>query len=518
MPYTQYSLDTATDTFSRSEVYFKRNMYSSDIRNIYYSNINKLNSYDLSDSSDILSYENDILSYENVKSFYSLYKDNFPVSYSLIITKNFQTSLQSFFDYKSTLDNPFELSLPNPIAVRYVSLDGTHFIERPPFQIEVDFSVNYSKTKSMPPVKIWIPWTLFVLNPSTPQDSYIYFSHKSLSSMEDVYLNCPLPNIYNDSRICYSNSLYHLDYTSTDVRYLYSTLFNEYMSGGWNLDLPSSLEYIFRQIAYHQFSYTNDNIEERFKNIPTIRKFFYPDLDKIKSSYSGRLTSSYINKYFKESNYIHRVNNITSNRLTFFKYFFLVMSSFTLEETLQFYHEIFNHFVEKPNSISSFSEIVKRNSFTSTSQAKYYSQKMSNDFCSFISRTSLSDTSSVVYDVLEVPFIVNTPSSDHFHPNRNYLIESLLNQYHDLIDKCIESQNQNLSYKNYIDISFDSSNKPIFTLKFYPSFYKTFESYYYSLFPSYFSDGTFYTTTVRQLLDSHNDFSISLEGSYSYVD
>ena len=51
-----------------------------------------------------------------------------------------------------------------PMAVRYISEKNTYVIERPPFQLEVDFRMGgaHSGHPKMPPVKIWIPWTVMI--------------------------------------------------------------------------------------------------------------------------------------------------------------------------------------------------------------------------------------------------------------------------------------------------------------------------------------------------------------------
>jgi hypothetical protein len=76
-----------------------------------------------------------------------------------------------------------------PIATRYIDSYGTYYIERPPFQANVDYKMGgaHSRTKrKLTNTMVWIPWTIFVFNPKT-QKSAMYFSHKSLTNMDDVY-------------------------------------------------------------------------------------------------------------------------------------------------------------------------------------------------------------------------------------------------------------------------------------------------------------------------------------------
>jgi hypothetical protein len=65
-----------------------------------------------------------------------------------------------------------------PLAVRYSSPDGkTHIIERPPFEIEVDFSTATSyrprtTPKYLQSVKMWIPWTVSVISTEYQSGSF----------------------------------------------------------------------------------------------------------------------------------------------------------------------------------------------------------------------------------------------------------------------------------------------------------------------------------------------------------
>jgi hypothetical protein len=115
-----------------------------------------------------------------------------------------------------------------PIATRYIDTNGTYYIERPPFQTEVDYKIGgaSSRTKrKLTNIKIWIPWTLFVINPKT-QKTAMYFSHKSLTNMEDVYFATYLPNTYQDGSICYSHSISSMpeynEFSSLSVSQLYA--------------------------------------------------------------------------------------------------------------------------------------------------------------------------------------------------------------------------------------------------------------------------------------------------------
>lgn len=222
-----------------------------------------------------------------------------------------------------------------PIAVRYIDDKNNYYIERPPFQVTVDLSISRSRRsnrKTTLPYKVWIPWTITIFNPNSFNDVRIFFSDKSLTSFDDLYIHCLLPNTYNDSRICFGNSLSDIPLEGTnskDIRYLYSLIFNEYMNGGWNLDLAPNIH------NYNYFLIKNkDNISE----FPMIAKFMNPDKDLIKKLYPKMTTLQ-----------IERIDSdmMSSSYVNIFRYFFTQLSTFSLEETLAFYSELSQYTGEK---------------------------------------------------------------------------------------------------------------------------------------------------------------------------
>ena len=137
---------------------------------------------------------------------------------------------------------------PYPVAVRYVSEDGTYFIERPPFQVSVNFKESYTSSKSKSIVldnqniRIWIPWTITTVNMNSlnrNNDIKIFFSDTQLIDNDTKYHICVLPNTYANSNICFANSLHGIreDIDNLSLNEYYSSVFNEYMSGGWNTEI-----------------------------------------------------------------------------------------------------------------------------------------------------------------------------------------------------------------------------------------------------------------------------------------
>ena len=71
------------------------------------------------------------------------YKDitdlsNFHQLGKIVLQKNFETSFRNVVKFNNSLSHPKDPQHLYPIAVRYISSDGVYYIERPPFQIEVD--------------------------------------------------------------------------------------------------------------------------------------------------------------------------------------------------------------------------------------------------------------------------------------------------------------------------------------------------------------------------------------------
>ena len=138
-----------------------------------------------------------------------------------------------------------------PLAVRYSSPDGTmHVIERPPFEIEIDFSTSTSYRprncpKFLKSVKIWIPWTVSVISTSYQSNSFsnsfsfhLYFNDQPLQSFDDKLVPCYLPNSSGGNICMGQDSLIasQLIENGSSITEVYNHIFNSYF-GGWNCDL-----------------------------------------------------------------------------------------------------------------------------------------------------------------------------------------------------------------------------------------------------------------------------------------
>ena len=142
-----------------------------------------------------------------------------------------------------------------PLAVRYSSPDGkTHVIERPPFEIEIDFSASTSyrprtSPKFLQSAKIWIPWTVSVISCnqsgsfSSSFSFHLYFNDGPLKSFDDKLVACYLPNSSSGSICMGQDSLItsQLIQNGSSITEIYNHTFNSYF-GGWNCDLSPHMQ------------------------------------------------------------------------------------------------------------------------------------------------------------------------------------------------------------------------------------------------------------------------------------
>jgi hypothetical protein len=243
-------------------------------------------------------------------------------------SRSFLSSLKSTYSYNSNVavipqdkfedlvnngailnskDAPSSLNSagPYPIAVRYLTPNYA-VIERPPFQIKVDYSPSKSglKRRSIKPVTIWIPWTVLIAD-LTPGNffagSRLYFNDKPLETLDDVIAFPYTSNIFGDGRICMGRSSYALnEVDQNNYTALYHAFINEYFSGGWNSDTDSG--------TYHRMlNASPDKI---------------PNLSYVTEEFLSKMKSNKIS-FYKSSSYAFSTANL-----------YYSFSLLNLEETL----------------------------------------------------------------------------------------------------------------------------------------------------------------------------------------
>ena len=341
---------------------------------IYFSNIDDKPDYEASRALlNLESLSSD--SYYSVED-YNTYLSTFhhstlPPYFTVEFTCNYSLSISSLNShYFKTLSSVYSpINQLYPIAVRYISSDGLYYIERPPFQVDVDYKIARASSNTkrrFNSAKIWIPWTIFVFNPSNPNYFHYYFADKALSSFEDEYIVPYLPNTYPEGAICFSNSLQTLPFDHTtssfDVKALYSLAINEFFAGGWNSDLGHPHRQLIDTFVY---SHNSSEVSEKYKNLyPDLYAFLYPTEDQllplIKSSKVIR-TSFELSQRYSTSifNYLHEPN---------YHYVFLyLLSQLNLQQTLSLISQIINYRRDRSNHNNSltFSDIIDKTSASS---------------------------------------------------------------------------------------------------------------------------------------------------------
>jgi hypothetical protein len=352
---------------------------------------------------------------------------NFDQLGKIVLHKNFETSFSNVVKFNNFLSRPKDPQHLYPIAVRYISSDGIYYIERPPFQVEVDSNFSRKSSTSFPPLKIWIPWTILVFNPKDPTTYYFYFSHKSLSSMKDMYFPSFLPNIYDDGRICMGSSASRIP-TDIDsiknIKLIYSNIINEYMSGGWNTDL-SPKHNLYLSVNLSKLT------EDKY---PTLYAFNNPTFQYLKTHYP-KMRDSTIAKLINQETHSRYRNQYFHS----FKYYFFMMNTFDLQTTLNFYSEL-SDYVASSNyhyHHKSFESIVEKIDNGYSIHNPYTTM---NNITSSLSRYLLSQNSSedlLTSEKKNIYFIYPFSQNLSNNPSDNNFIDKEI--FHQLISKSLSS-------------------------------------------------------------------------------
>lgn len=274
---------------------------------------------------------------------------------SLRYSVPFENLVSNYKRLRSNVTNFNNTQNPLPIAVRYVTENDTYFVERFPFQKTVDLSNTLRKQflSKEDEIKIWIPWTLTSVSAIHPSNIRILYSNQSLSQETDRYVGGLFPNSYYRGDICFGQSThmypelfgsYDASSTVNDVKTIYTTLFNEYFDAGWNADLTANI--------YHNLkSYTI------LKNTyPMLHRFVFPDKDIVEEKLG------HVNK--RKTKILQSLAARSHTPLQQHMYTLMMLSTFSLEETLQFYKEYIDLLVNKKSDhVINFSNLIKDSSY-----------------------------------------------------------------------------------------------------------------------------------------------------------
>lgn len=287
-----------------------------------------------------------------------------PIINQIHLTQETTIPTKSFYNAKNTNNLDSFKDFVYPMAVRYISKNNTYVIERPPFQLDVDFRMGgaHSGASKMQPLKIWIPWTVMVLNATEFANGdftslRLYLNDAPLNSMEEILVPPFYPNSYYDGKICFSASLSDFnnvldkdEFLNGNIGYIYNYVFNNYMMGGWNCDLTNFLSV---------FSNYFNNCKEELGPISSL--FFKPFSDplffqKIKDSISSETYRVCKKELLDPYAFVSSVNSKRS-----FRYYvrnFVIFSVFTLEQKLLFISEMKNFYNNYNNSYSPSKSLI----------------------------------------------------------------------------------------------------------------------------------------------------------------
>lgn len=272
--------------------------------------------------------------------------------YQYSMAKSVSINTNDFYRIKTERSSEAYKNFVYPMAVRYISKNGTYVVERPPFQLEVDYRIGsaHSGNPKIPSIKIWVPWTLMVFSANAFANGNftnagLYFNSGPLESMDQKLVTCFYPNTYSNSKICFSNSLSDFgsvldttEFEKGNIGYIYNYIFNNYMMGGWNADLEQNLNrYNVPQVDLDKY--------------PTIKLFHFPTSDpefykKIVNVFPKEFFRK-LKRYYQEDFYLFQ-GRISREKI--FARNFGVFAAFTLEQKINFIKELQQFSEEKKKS------------------------------------------------------------------------------------------------------------------------------------------------------------------------
>lgn len=339
--------------------------------------------------------------------------DSLLLQYRIVEFDFLKESLKIFNDL-----TPADTSSLLPLAVRYASPDNNlYVIERPPFEIDLDFSTgkSYEHRKSpkyLKQVKSWIPWTVCVITLGKHShfgSNYsfsIYFNDKPLTSFDETLIPCFLPNSSNAS-ICMGADSSHVSNmirNNQPIVDIYNYLFNSYFSG-WNCDLHNTL-------PCSEFFY-NNNIIQRITETKKGPKSY----DALQW---GRSTSK------------------TYNQMLY------LLSHLSLEEFLDYISYCKKKYESTPNArfVRNLTNIIE--SLTPTSRNPDYSHHKNPAYLLDHLSTKFDDQSSSMTIVRVTVSDSSSEDLEHYFSNP-YLIAKMYQEYYELKDQNYFENNQSFS-------------------------------------------------------------------------
>lgn len=385
---------------------------------------------DVSNYSHYFNNSENLLKYQ--ESFDSSYTDTPPVLFKADYSYSRTLSIHSLNSlYKSTYKQSFPTSF-YPIATRYVTESGDYVIERPPFQIDLDYKIGRASSNTkrrLDNCKIWIPWTIFIFNPNSPTTFRYFFSSSSLTDFNHKYLAPYIPNTYASGDICFSNSLNYLPQDSlpdpSDISHFYAVVFNDFFSGGWNSDLANPWYTIISRLMQHHKDAAK-SASLFISRFPLLSRIIHPSEELILQAFSkSKKIKDIYNHYYlpnKDNHFASPFYHLDQTALH--HYLLTILSTFDLPDILALIDEVAGAFpdsqVSNPgyheSSYFTFSSIIsgyKKSSIDLTTSIKKAIDKAStfeSENSSFYSYNQFS-TNILVINHPNLPHIISPRSS-----------------------------------------------------------------------------------------------------------
>lgn len=375
------------------------------------------------------------------------HRDNFKLS-SNLGTYTFDDIENNFFS-KSKYSGPF------PLAVRAIS-SYMYLIERPPFQIKIDYSPTYSSRLRRPikPVTIWIPWTVCIIDTNNYQNTRLFFNDGPLQSLDEELIYPWTSNVFKDGKLCMGKSS---DYAfngakEMDLQTWYSNFMNEYFFGGWNQDISNYGTHVYHFVSPELFPYVYSS----------------DSISKLDSSIVKKIQSSKM-RFYSDKYWSFRQSNIYYN-----------FSLLSLDQTLQFAKDLKEKYNDSKIKLSSFINQCNKDYLSLSHLESKTSFNIKGKFPMMVD-VCFDNTTSIYREENRPPYQFNNLYSnfrnsfiDKYFPNLNYeklvlfqtcfqncfnhiseqnVYNVLVNEMEKIVDASVLNLNQGLFHTQY-DISY----------------------------------------------------------------
>jgi hypothetical protein len=383
------------------------------------------------------------LSYLNSASVF----DSYHMTYSVSLTNLYDF----YFQKASSIYHKRDFSLL-PLAVRYYNfIDDIYVIERPPFEIEVDYSSasSYRSRKNLSylrDTKMWVPWTLSIIKLDKKNGNYsfnLYFNDGPINSFDEAVIPSYLPNCNSHANVCMgedskyiSEKIMSKNFNLTDI---YNEMFNQYFIG-WNKDLQPRF-----YITDYYISLLKNKISQ-YKNCPKSLKldnhYTRFHLPYNNSQYLAAILYSFSKMNFQET--MQYVSSAKDSLLKDAARY----SSYTPAHSLKDHINSFLNSYNRDRQNTDFNDYYYHNNFLFEITSTEFTLHSSYKVC--LENVHLSDFD--VIDVIDNPYLISIIYNDFIDKYHQFYHSESKDSYLYSHGNSYMDDNVNLTL-NYSDIS-----------------------------------------------------------------